>query len=59
VIFDDDPGAGGGRPVYPPAVEQALVAVASRPRLRRTLFGSIGALHRGASGLRRLTGRRG
>jgi hypothetical protein len=43
---------------WPPELEQALVAVAERPRLRRPLFGSVRAGLKAARGLRRLTGAR-
>jgi glycosyltransferase involved in cell wall biosynthesis len=43
---------------WPPEVQQALVAVAERPRLRRPLFGSVKAGFRAARGLRKLAGQR-
>jgi GT2 family glycosyltransferase/glycosyltransferase involved in cell wall biosynthesis len=56
VIFEGD-GA-DAKPTYPPAVEQALATIAGRPRLRRTVFGSMTALQKGARGLRRLAAQR-
>ena len=42
----------------PPELERALLAVAERPRLRRSLFGSVRAGVKAARGLRRLAGAR-
>ncbi|MHB8508792.1 MAG: glycosyltransferase [Candidatus Dormibacteria bacterium] len=44
----------GGEALIPAEVQQALLAVARRPRLRRILFGTLRVLHRSA----RATGRR-
>ena len=53
VIFEGDDAA-NARPVYPPVVEQALATITQRPRLSKTLFGSMTALQKGARGLGRL-----
>jgi glycosyltransferase involved in cell wall biosynthesis len=45
-------------PALPPELERALVAVAERPRLRRSLSGSVRAGVKAARGLRRLAGAR-
>jgi glycosyltransferase involved in cell wall biosynthesis len=53
VIFEGD-DADAKRPVYPPVVDQALATITRRPRLSKTLFGSMTALQKGARGLGRL-----
>jgi hypothetical protein len=55
VLFEDEKPR---EPQFPPEVEQALVAVSQRPRLRRSLFGSVKAGYKAANGLRRLGSRR-
>jgi glycosyltransferase involved in cell wall biosynthesis len=56
-VLMDDAASPRAQP-WPAELEQALVAVAERPRLRRPLFGSVKAGLKAARGLRRLSGMR-
>lgn len=53
VLLDD--GAKPSQQQWPAEVQQALVAVSERPRLRRPLFGSVKAGFKAARGLRKLS----